>query len=247
MDIDVNCKYKFSIKNFSCILELYQVQYVHEQMFVDSYCIITRRDKNMLGKTHMAVGIATGLVILQPQSITELIIGIGTAAIGAVISDIDVGTSESHREADKIIGISSFLVLIMLLLEWKWNIGVWHRLMNDGNRARLILSAGIFLIICAWGKEQPHRSFMHSLAALVLLTGCVKMFLPVAAPYFGVAFGSHLILDLLNRKGERLFYPLQTGFSLRLCSAQGIINRFLFSAGSVISLGAVIYTLTRLM
>ena len=59
----------------------------------------------MLGKTHMAVGTAAGLLIMQPQNITELILGTGAAMIGSVISDIDIGTSDSHKEADKIIGL----------------------------------------------------------------------------------------------------------------------------------------------
>lgn len=40
----------------------------------------------MLGKTHMAVGTAAGLLIMQPQNITELILGTGAAMIGSVIS-----------------------------------------------------------------------------------------------------------------------------------------------------------------
>ena len=55
----------------------------------------------MLGKTHMAVGTAAGLLIIQPQNITELILGTGAAMIGSVISDIDVGTSGSHRGGDQ--------------------------------------------------------------------------------------------------------------------------------------------------
>ena len=53
----------------------------------------------MLGKTHMAVGVAAGLLVLQPKNLQELILGTGVSAIGSVISDIDVGTSESHKES----------------------------------------------------------------------------------------------------------------------------------------------------
>ena len=59
----------------------------------------------MLGKTHMAVGVAAGLVVMHPQNIQELIVGTGTLAVGSVISDIDIGTSDSHKEADKIIAL----------------------------------------------------------------------------------------------------------------------------------------------
>ena len=46
----------------------------------------------MLGKTHMAVGVASSLLLLPPSNIQELVLGTGAAAVGAVISDIDVGT-----------------------------------------------------------------------------------------------------------------------------------------------------------
>ena len=57
----------------------------------------------MLGKTHMAVGVAASLLLLQPRTLPELILGAGAAAVGSVISDINCGTSESSRRADQII------------------------------------------------------------------------------------------------------------------------------------------------
>lgn len=50
----------------------------------------------MLGKTHAVVGVTTGLLIMQPVSATELVLGTAASLIGAVISDIDVGSSGSH-------------------------------------------------------------------------------------------------------------------------------------------------------
>ena len=51
----------------------------------------------MLGKTHMAVGIAATLAITQPSGVSELVLAVGAGSLGALISDIDVGTSNSHR------------------------------------------------------------------------------------------------------------------------------------------------------
>ena len=51
----------------------------------------------MLGKTHLVVGTAVTMTVMQPQSFSELLIGLGTSVIGAVISDIDVGTSKSSK------------------------------------------------------------------------------------------------------------------------------------------------------
>ena len=49
----------------------------------------------MLGKTHMAVGIATTLAVIPPENTRQLLLEVGAGAVGALISDIDVGTSES--------------------------------------------------------------------------------------------------------------------------------------------------------
>ena len=43
----------------------------------------------------MAVAVAGSLLLLQPHTLPELILGAVTAAVGSVISDIDCGTSES--------------------------------------------------------------------------------------------------------------------------------------------------------
>lgn len=47
----------------------------------------------MLGRTHFFIGTAAALAVLQPQTVPALVTGAGAAAIGSLISDIDVGTS----------------------------------------------------------------------------------------------------------------------------------------------------------
>ena len=200
----------------------------------------------MLGKTHMAVGVAAGLLVLQPKNLQELILGTGVSAIGSVISDIDVGTSESHKDADKIIGMTIAALLFMVAVECIWHVGIYKKLMRDSSVPREIIAAAIFLGICAFGKEQSHRSFMHSILALVLLTGCVAIFLPLAAPYFEIGFLSHLSADLLNRRGERLLYPWKKGFCLRLCSSSGIVNKWMFQIGILVSAGMFLLLLVNI-
>lgn len=200
----------------------------------------------MLGKTHMAVGTAASLLIMQPQTLTELILGTGAAMIGSVISDIDIGTSDSHKEADKIIAFSVSTLLVIVLLDSVWHLGIYRWLLRNTNIRQIAPSIAAFFVICAIGKEQPHRSFMHSFLAFGMLTGCVAVFLPLLAPYFGVAFLSHLTIDLLNRKGERLLFPLKKGFQLGLCSSKGTVNRLLFRAGILISVGCIVFHLSEM-
>jgi len=152
----------------------------------------------MLGRTHFFIGISAALAVMQPSSMPTLVAGAGAAAIGGMISDIDSGTSQAHREADKI-----------------------------------MTAAMAFIIICTYGSSQPHRSFMHSFLSLFMLTACIDVIYPDAAPYFAVAYASHLALDLLNYRRLRLIWPMKRGISLGFCSSQGLINHLLMSAGMV--------------
>ncbi|MGM9616155.1 metal-dependent hydrolase [Butyricicoccus sp.] len=198
----------------------------------------------MLGKTHMAVGVAVGLAVMHPKNIQELIVGTGTLAVGSVISDIDIGTSDSHKDADKIIALAVFACAAVAAVETTMHFGIYERMMRNSSLLRIVAGTAVFLLICAFGKEQPHRSFMHSIPALVLLTGCVEIVFPLAAPYFAIGFLSHLALDLCNRRDERLLYPLKWGLSFGLCSSKGLVNRIWFSIGSAVS--AIIFVVLLL-
>ena len=115
----------------------------------------------MLGKTHLVVGTAVTMTVMQPQSFSELLIGLGTSVIGAVISDIDVGTSKSSKAANRIIAISLVTVAIVLLLECFGHIGVLKLLQKNSSLMRAVIGALCFIGVCIFGKMQPHRSFMH--------------------------------------------------------------------------------------
>ena len=203
---------------------------------------IERND--MLGKTHMAVGVAASLLLLQPHTLPELILGAGTAAVGSVISDIDCGTSESSRRADQIIFVLETIVIGIVVVEAHWHLGLYQRLMSNSSVSRIVLACAAFLAICAYGKKTPHRSFFHSFLAGGLLMSSVGVFLPILVPYFGIAFASHLVLDFLNHKGEQLLYPYRKRFSLGICSASGLVNRLFLFCGSVLSVGVTLKLLT---
>ena len=89
----------------------------------------------------------------------------------------------------------------------------------------------IFLGVCTFGKNQPHRSFMHSLPALVILSGIVYGIFHDLTPYFFTAMLSNMMIDMLNYKNVRILYPLKFGISLDLCHASGLVSRALFYAG----------------
>ena len=185
----------------------------------------------MLGKTHAVVGVTTGLLIMQPVSATELVLGTAASLIGAVISDIDVGSSGSHRDAGKMIALMVSAVVAVGVIDHIWHIGIYSRMIQHTNIVRIWLSVQAFLTICAMGMKSRHRTFMHSFLAMALLTGCLWLFLPVAAGYFAVGFATHLLLDFFNKKGERIFFPAKKYFGIRILSSTGLVNDVLFGVG----------------
>ncbi len=196
----------------------------------------------MLGKTHMAVGVASSLLLLRPEALPELVLGTGIAAVGAVISDIDVGTSGSRKDANKIVALLAASIAMVVAAEYVWNIGIYSKLlMRYSSDTRLYGSVIAFIAISIFGMMTPHRSFMHSILSLFLLGSCVEVFLPLMVPYFGIAYISHLSLDLLNKKGEKLLYPLGKGFCLRMCSSKGLVNKILFGIGMFVSVSLIIF------
>lgn len=55
----------------------------------------------MMGKTHIAVGIAAAYLITQPQTAPEFIIATVGGSIGGVMADIDVKIDTSNKYAAK--------------------------------------------------------------------------------------------------------------------------------------------------
>ena len=137
----------------------------------------------MLGRTHFFIGISAALAVMQPSSMPTLVAGAGAAAIGGMISDIDSGTSQAHREADKIMTAAIAVTAIVILADYKFHVGIYERLMRNSSIARLLTGAMAFIIICTYGSSQPHRSFMHSFLSLFMLTACIDD-LPGCRPLF---------------------------------------------------------------
>ena len=85
----------------------------------------------MTGKTHAAVGLGTVLAVTQPSTVSGLVLAAGTGMLGALISDIDVGTSKSHKDADRITLIAVLLVAAEIALNYFCNFSIWEKIRND--------------------------------------------------------------------------------------------------------------------
>lgn len=189
----------------------------------------------MSGKTHMAVGVAASLVITNPATWAEIVLSSGIGAMGAVISDIDVGTSESHKEADKIIALVTLILIAIGVLDYSFGLGIWNRIKENGILYTKVIAIIAFVGACTYGREQPHRSFMHSFFACGLLSLILAFIYVPMVKYFAVGFVSHLALDIWNYKRVRLFYPAKKGICFKFAHSKGLINDAAFVTAIIVT------------
>lgn len=201
----------------------------------------------MLGKTHMMVGIATTLTITRPQKVSEMIMAVGAGAIGGLICDIDVETSKSHKEADRLVALSCLFILAIMASDLFFNTRIFSGILKQGGVIKILIGMGLFVGVCAYGKEKPHRSFMHSLLALALLDIGLFIAFRKVVVYFSIGFISHIAIDLLNKRKVKVFYPIGDGFALSLCKAKGLVNDLMLMGSSVLVVVEVILFLTRVL
>lgn len=192
----------------------------------------------MMGKTHVAVGILTSLLVFQPTTITACAATIAGGALGGSAADIDAIKTDHNQDA--LLGqlIPVGITGAMLLVEHFFRGSITSSL-QDPNRAAMVAGAAFYFLLLAKGYASGHRTFTHSILTAVLFTVAIYLVWPMAAPGYFAGYLSHLLLDSLNRKDIRLFYPLKKGISLKLCYADGKANSVLCWVGTT---GSVVMT-----
>ncbi len=189
----------------------------------------------MTGKAHLTAGMALTMLITQPDTIAETVMCLGVASIGSVISDIDVSTSKSRKNLNKVLTIITVSVIIIAFAEIIFKVGIVDKISSDSNIMRVITGIMAMISICMFGKNCPHRSFMHSLLGLALMTISCYIIYPMTALYMAVSVSTHIFLDIFNKKKVKLFYPLKKpAIGLKLCSSYGIVNDIIFRGCGII-------------
>ncbi|MDO5558682.1 MAG: metal-dependent hydrolase [Oscillospiraceae bacterium] len=194
----------------------------------------------MTFKTHVAAGITSALLIAHPSKPKDIILCVGAAAIGSVISDIDATTSESKKGLKKVTGVTLCAVAAIIAADYFLDARLWTRFMNNSNLVRCIFGFFALILVCIFGERQPHRSFMHSIAGLAAVTGSVYFMWPQASLYTATAMASHILIDMLNKKRIQLFYPLKRPrAALGICYSDGLVNSLLFMICSIASIAVI--------
>lgn len=201
----------------------------------------------MSGNTHLAVGVATALAVTKPATISELILSAAVGGVGALISDIDTETSGAHKKANRIIMLTMIGIFGIWGIDYHFQTNIFEQIIKNSGYGRIVTGTLAFIVICAFGKEQPHRSFMHSLLAGLLLCLSIHLIWEKAVIYFAIGFLSHLAIDSLNKKKIRLFYPFKGGIAFGLCQAYGLVNYIFFMVASAVIVMEVRLSVMRIL
>lgn len=198
----------------------------------------------MMGKTHIAVGIATAYLIMQPKTISEFAVATAGGSIGGVMADIDVHIDRSNKYALK----ASLDALYGEILAIAISIGALAGdYFTGGNVLRGIIEqwkpsvvgALMFIALTVIGEKSKHRDRTHSLLACALFSISVALIEPHIGIGFAVGYASHLIIDLFNKAPVRILYPKPGGICFKRCYADRLGNE-LFLVGGVFII--ILYT-----
>ena len=136
----------------------------------------------MTGKTHLAIGIASSLVILQPKTISECLCAINGGMIGGIISDIDSPgkrKSMDYREDPYGWQIYAFIIIGIIIFSGldyiNGNGAVDYVIKHFGPPT--LLGGATFIGLLLYGTHIIHRTFTHSFLAGILFTISLCFFL----------------------------------------------------------------------
>lgn len=186
----------------------------------------------MSGKTHVVCGIACVLMLPCRKQGIDIIPVLFSAAVGAELPDIDTHVSSAIRWTWSL--IFAFFISI--------GITEYYRVYSENTLIEYFKKQAeytqpikyiwgvVFVILCLAGMYSKHRSFTHSFAALLMYSYLVYQILGDYWVSFFIGYSSHLLLDVLNKKQIRLFYPVKKGLKIGICDSGGFADAFLYAA-----------------
>ena len=184
----------------------------------------------MLGKTHLALGVAAAAAIMTPATLPECLAAVLGGAVGGVICDIDNLRNEGRNDSVMIQLTASVAATCILAADSFLNTGLCAAALGQ-DRQRLRLGAAAYVVLWIIGFFSNHRGFTHSLAAGAMFAQAVHLVCPPLALPFAAAYLSHIAADLLNKKGLRLLWPLKGGVRLGWCYSDRTADKLLFQLG----------------
>lgn len=180
-------------------------------------------------KTHIVAANAVALAITKPDTMSKLMLTVGLATIGSILSDVDVKDSVPDKLFDRLMISLITIICFSLGLKYIFNIDIHNMIEKFNLYFSYFVSIAIFITLAFLGSKTPHRSFTHSLFGCFIFTAILSygFGLDVLIP-FSIAYLSHIILDCFNMKGVSILYPSKQKICFKLCESSGKINNFIF-------------------
>ena len=184
----------------------------------------------MMSKTHLSVGIAAALVAAPatPEGLKYALIG---GSIGSMICDIDrsgEGTVRDNRVGWLITAVLSAGIYLRETIFTGTGVSFRDLLSNPWQFICFGLLIGLYL----FAINGAHRGFSQSLLMFFCSFFFIFFISRRTSLFYGVAFLTHMILDVLNKRPVRILYPMKKGFCLYWFYCDGLANRILLLLGS---------------
>jgi len=175
----------------------------------------------MMSKTHIAVGIAAALAA-APPTVEGLSYALMGGAIGSLICDIDRSSERPSRDFKQgwAIAFTVFFAGFMHESYARWQAFKAEYLL--ANPVRLIC-LGLLVVLLLFAIYGAHRGFSHSLIMFAASSVLVFFINRQTSLFYAIGFLTHILLDILNKKPVRVFYPAK-GICLGWCYSDGIAN-----------------------
>ena len=193
----------------------------------------------MLAKAHIAVGMAAAFSIVRPETVAEALPVIAGGALGCLICDLDCENKSEKSDSSRWRAVMALVAAAALIEDHLLDAGMWRSLGQNGQYLWFAGLAG-FVITCVFAGGSGHRGFSHSLLAMGLETLCLWLVFPAVAVPFSIAFASHVLLDMMNKRSVRLFYPAKKGLCLGWFYADRLANKVFTACGIVWLIAAII-------
>lgn len=199
-------------------------------------------------KTHVACANMIAIGLVKPNNISSLLITCGFASLGGLLPDVDLKDSTTDRLFDRLMASLITVIAMNFFLKYFLDIDIYEKIKELNIIFNYLISVFIFIIMGYLGSKFSHRSFTHSILGCFVYTLILSygfnnnILIPFLCGYI-----SHIILDLLNKKGVALFYPSKYRFCFNLCESNGKINKLLFIIFSFINILLLILISTEII
>ena len=128
---------------------------------------------------------------------------------------------------------------IMIALSFYSNISLKSLINWDEVTLPIIIGIFSFIGLLIYGYFSSHRTFTHTLLALILFSLSIYMICNNLAytMYFAVGMLSHQLLDMLNKQEIYWLNPItKKDFALYSINSSGAISTMMFIAGVVVTI-----------